>query len=63
MWFVAPCPSVALGACAFAVSWATWRLFTGARALCVPGTVFLATWGLLTGARAVCGMCVMLLAS
>ena len=39
VWFVAPCSSAALGACACAVSWATWRLFTSARALCVPCAV------------------------
>ena len=30
----ASCPFAALGACVCAVSWATWRLFTGARAVC-----------------------------
>ena len=54
--FLAPCPSAFLGLCACAVSWATWRLFTGARARCVPCAVSLATWRLFTGVRAVCGM-------
>ena len=34
VWFVAPSPFGALGACVCAVSRASWRLFTGARALC-----------------------------
>ena len=33
VWFVAPCPSAALGACPSVVSRATWRLFAGMRAL------------------------------
>ena len=31
---VVPCPFVALGACACAVSWPTWGLFTGVCAVC-----------------------------
>ena len=63
VWFLAPCPSAALGACACAVSGASWRLFTGAHALCSPCTVSVATWRLFTGARPVCGMHVLFSAS
>ena len=63
VWVVAPCPSAALGACACAVFGASWRLFTGARALCVPCVVSVATWRLFTGACAVCGMHLLLVAS
>ena len=54
VWFVAPCPSAALGVFAGAVSGASWRFFTGARALCVLCALSLATWHLFTGARALC---------
>ena len=63
MWFVAPCPSAALGASVCPVSSTTWRLFTGARALGVPCAVSAATWLLFIDEHAVCGMCVFLMAS
>ena len=62
VWFVAPCPSAALGGCACAVSLPTWHLFTSVRALCFLFVVSAATWRLFTGARAVCGMFVLLVA-
>ena len=63
VWFIAPCPSAALGACACAVSGVSWRLFTDVRVLCVLCAVSVANWRLFTGARAVCGMRVLLVAS
>ena len=63
VWFVVPCPSAARGACARAVSGASWRLFNGVRALCVPCAVSMATWRLLTSVRAVCCMRLLLVAS
>ena len=63
VWFVAPCPSATLGACACGVSWPTLRLLTSAHALCVPCAVLATTWPLFTGARAVCSMCVLLVTS
>ena len=38
------------------MSWPTWRLFTGAHALCVSCVVSAALWLLFTGACSVCGM-------
>ena len=58
VWFVAPCPSAALGACACAVSWATLRLFTSACTRCVPCAVSVVTRRLVTGARCVRYVCV-----
>ena len=63
VWLVVPCPSAALGVFARALSGASWRLFTAARALCVLCAVSVATWPLFTGARAVCGTRVLLVAS
>ena len=57
LWFVAPYPCAAPGVFAFAVSGASWRLFTGARALCVLFAVSVATWHLFTGARALYVLC------
>ena len=59
VWFVAPCPSAALGACVRAVSGASWRLFTGARALCL----LCAVSAVFTGGRAESGVRVLLVAS
>ena len=53
---VASCPFADLDACACALCWRTWRLFTGVHTLCVSCMVFAATWLLSTGACAVCGM-------
>ena len=61
--FVVPYPSAALSAFAPAVSGASWRLLTGARALCVLRAVSLLTWRLFTGAHAVRRTRVLLVAS
>ena len=54
LWFVAPCSSAALGACAPASSGASWRVFIGAHALCVLCVVSVATWRVLP----MCALCV-----
>ena len=63
VWFVVPCPSVALRAYARAMSGASWRLFTGARVMCLLCAVSVATWLLFIAVRAVCGTRVTLVAS
>ena len=63
VWFVSLCSPAAPGAFARAVSGASWRLFTGAGALCVLCAVSPATWLPFTGVRTVCGTRVLLVAS
>ena len=62
-WFVAPCPSAALGVYTCAASGAPWRSFTGLRVPCILCAVSVASWHLLTGVRVVCGTHVVLVAS